>query len=85
MFKFHGPWFLQDLNQPKVEATLPDGLLSVSLLRHQVFLSIFYHWFTYQKKIFYHWFYFRCNLYCFKLKSLCFTENCIGMDGSKGN
>lgn len=26
---------LQDLNQPKVEATLPDGLLSVSLLRHQ--------------------------------------------------
>ncbi|XP_050373282.1 helicase-like transcription factor CHR28 isoform X2 [Argentina anserina] len=26
---------LEDLNQPKVEATLPDGLLSVSLLRHQ--------------------------------------------------
>lgn len=26
---------LQDLNQPKVEATLPEGLLSVSLLRHQ--------------------------------------------------
>ncbi|CBI35366.3 unnamed protein product, partial [Vitis vinifera] len=26
---------LQDLNQPKVEATLPDGLLTVSLLRHQ--------------------------------------------------
>ncbi|KAE9454295.1 hypothetical protein C3L33_13797, partial [Rhododendron williamsianum] len=26
---------LQDLNQPKVEANLPDGLLSVSLLRHQ--------------------------------------------------
>ncbi|KAL6187256.1 hypothetical protein ACLB2K_043370 [Fragaria x ananassa] len=26
---------LQDLNQPKVEAALPDGLLSVSLLRHQ--------------------------------------------------
>ncbi|KAM7463253.1 hypothetical protein LguiA_031374 [Lonicera macranthoides] len=26
---------LQDLNQPKVEASLPDGLLSVSLLRHQ--------------------------------------------------
>nr|GMD36140.1 helicase-like transcription factor CHR28 isoform X1 [Ipomoea batatas] len=26
---------LQDLNQPKVEATLPAGLLSVSLLRHQ--------------------------------------------------
>lgn len=26
---------LQDLNQPKVEARLPEGLLSVSLLRHQ--------------------------------------------------
>ncbi|XP_028767009.1 helicase-like transcription factor CHR28 [Neltuma alba] len=26
---------LEDLNQPKVEATLPDGLLSVSLMRHQ--------------------------------------------------
>ncbi|XP_042501657.1 helicase-like transcription factor CHR28 isoform X2 [Macadamia integrifolia] len=26
---------LQDLSQPKVEATLPDGLLSVPLLRHQ--------------------------------------------------
>ncbi|VVA14792.1 PREDICTED: helicase mRNAion factor [Prunus dulcis] len=26
---------LEDLNQPKVEATLPDGLLSVPLLRHQ--------------------------------------------------
>ncbi|KAL0375485.1 UNVERIFIED_CONTAM: Helicase-like transcription factor CHR28 [Sesamum radiatum] len=26
---------VQDLHQPKVEATLPDGLLSVSLLRHQ--------------------------------------------------
>ncbi|KAI4358040.1 hypothetical protein L6164_001950 [Bauhinia variegata] len=26
---------LEDLNQPKVEANLPDGLLSVSLLRHQ--------------------------------------------------
>ncbi|XP_059649855.1 helicase-like transcription factor CHR28 [Cornus florida] len=26
---------LQDLNQPKIEASLPDGLLSVSLLRHQ--------------------------------------------------
>ncbi|CAN4105473.1 unnamed protein product [Withania somnifera] len=26
---------LQDLNQPKVEACLPEGLLSVSLLRHQ--------------------------------------------------
>ncbi|KAK9275422.1 hypothetical protein L1049_022686 [Liquidambar formosana] len=26
---------LQDLNQPKVEAKLPDGLLSVPLLRHQ--------------------------------------------------
>ncbi|RAL45745.1 unnamed protein product [Cuscuta campestris] len=26
---------LQDLNQPKQEATLPEGLLSVSLLRHQ--------------------------------------------------
>jgi SNF2 family DNA or RNA helicase len=26
---------LQDLNQPKIEANLPDGLLSVSLLRHQ--------------------------------------------------
>ena len=34
-------WFLQDLNQPKVEATLPDGLLSVSLLRHQVFLFVY--------------------------------------------
>lgn len=32
---------LQDLNQPKVEANLPDGLLSVSLLRHQV-LSIMF-------------------------------------------
>lgn len=31
--------FLQDLNQPKLEANLPDGLLSVPLLRHQVFLS----------------------------------------------
>ncbi|TYG80671.1 hypothetical protein ES288_D02G235300v1 [Gossypium darwinii] len=26
---------LEDLNQPKVEATFPDGLLSVPLLRHQ--------------------------------------------------
>ncbi|KAL8120583.1 helicase-like transcription factor CHR28 isoform X2 [Apium graveolens] len=26
---------LQDLNQPKAEASLPDGLLSVSLLKHQ--------------------------------------------------
>ncbi|GAV62348.1 SNF2_N domain-containing protein/Helicase_C domain-containing protein/zf-C3HC4_2 domain-containing protein [Cephalotus follicularis] len=26
---------LEDMNQPKVEASLPDGLLSVSLLRHQ--------------------------------------------------
>ncbi|XP_057478433.1 helicase-like transcription factor CHR28 isoform X1 [Actinidia eriantha] len=26
---------LQHINQPKVEATLPDGLLSVALLRHQ--------------------------------------------------
>ncbi|PRQ41456.1 putative DNA helicase chromatin remodeling SNF2 family [Rosa chinensis] len=26
---------LEELNQPKLEATLPDGLLSVSLLRHQ--------------------------------------------------
>ncbi|KAF8009623.1 hypothetical protein BT93_J0589 [Corymbia citriodora subsp. variegata] len=26
---------LEDLNQPKLEAALPDGLLSVSLLRHQ--------------------------------------------------
>ncbi|KAK6118173.1 hypothetical protein DH2020_048074 [Rehmannia glutinosa] len=26
---------VQDLHQPKVEATLPEGLLSVSLLRHQ--------------------------------------------------
>ncbi|KAL9423363.1 hypothetical protein AB3S75_035454 [Citrus x aurantiifolia] len=26
---------LEDLNQPKVEATLPDGLLSVNLLKHQ--------------------------------------------------
>ncbi|KAK4481250.1 hypothetical protein RD792_012133 [Penstemon davidsonii] len=26
---------VQDLHQPKVEATLPDGLLSVALLRHQ--------------------------------------------------
>ncbi|XP_042966159.1 helicase-like transcription factor CHR28 isoform X1 [Carya illinoinensis] len=26
---------LEDLNQPKFEATLPDGLLSISLLRHQ--------------------------------------------------
>ncbi|XP_030507242.2 helicase-like transcription factor CHR28 isoform X1 [Cannabis sativa] len=26
---------LEDLNQPKVEANLPEGLLSVSLLRHQ--------------------------------------------------
>ncbi|XP_051135086.1 helicase-like transcription factor CHR28 [Andrographis paniculata] len=26
---------LQDLSQPKLEATLPDGLLSVSLLKHQ--------------------------------------------------
>ncbi|XP_017218770.1 helicase-like transcription factor CHR28 [Daucus carota subsp. sativus] len=26
---------LQDLNQPKAEATYPDGLLSVSLLKHQ--------------------------------------------------
>ncbi|XP_031284842.1 helicase-like transcription factor CHR28 [Pistacia vera] len=26
---------VEELNQPKVEATLPDGLLSVSLLRHQ--------------------------------------------------
>ncbi|KAB1212461.1 putative SWI/SNF-related matrix-associated actin-dependent regulator of chromatin subfamily A member 3-like 2 [Morella rubra] len=26
---------LEDLNQPKVEATLPEGLLSVPLLRHQ--------------------------------------------------
>ncbi|KAF5747391.1 transcription termination factor 2 isoform X5 [Tripterygium wilfordii] len=26
---------LEDLNQPKIEADLPDGLLSVSLLRHQ--------------------------------------------------
>ncbi|XP_010031367.2 helicase-like transcription factor CHR28 isoform X1 [Eucalyptus grandis] len=26
---------LEDLNQPKIEAKLPDGLLSVSLLRHQ--------------------------------------------------
>ena len=32
--------FFQDLNQPKVEASLPDGLLSVSLLRHQV-ISIY--------------------------------------------
>ncbi|XP_050270956.1 helicase-like transcription factor CHR28 isoform X1 [Quercus robur] len=32
---------LEDLNQPKVEANLPDGLLSVSLLRHQ---KIALHW-----------------------------------------
>ncbi|XWS63266.1 hypothetical protein CRYUN_Cryun06bG0080400 [Craigia yunnanensis] len=32
---------LEDLNQPKVEATLPDGLLSVPLLRHQ---KIALHW-----------------------------------------
>lgn len=32
--------FLQDLHQPKVEATLPDGLLSVSLLRHQVHVCL---------------------------------------------
>lgn len=33
--------FWQDLNQPKVEARLPEGLLSVSLLRHQVYLCYF--------------------------------------------
>ncbi|XVE66388.1 hypothetical protein DITRI_Ditri08aG0076500 [Diplodiscus trichospermus] len=32
---------LEDLNQPKIEATLPDGLLSVPLLRHQ---KIALHW-----------------------------------------
>ncbi|XVF67050.1 hypothetical protein PTKIN_Ptkin10aG0089900 [Pterospermum kingtungense] len=32
---------LEDLNQPKSEATLPDGLLSVPLLRHQ---KIALHW-----------------------------------------
>ncbi|KAG8377152.1 hypothetical protein BUALT_Bualt09G0138800 [Buddleja alternifolia] len=32
---------VQDLHQPKVEATLPPGLLSVSLLRHQ---KIALHW-----------------------------------------
>ncbi|KAL4278546.1 hypothetical protein GQ457_03G005150 [Hibiscus cannabinus] len=32
---------LEDLNQPKVEATIPDGLLSVPLLRHQ---KIALHW-----------------------------------------
>lgn len=30
-------WFaLQDLSQPKTEATPPDGVLAVPLLRHQV-------------------------------------------------
>lgn len=29
---------MQDLNQPKGETDLPSGLLSVSLLRHQVLL-----------------------------------------------
>ncbi|XP_076917927.1 uncharacterized protein LOC143578149, partial [Bidens hawaiensis] len=33
---------LQDLNQPATEAELPDGLLSVSLLRHQVIYSLNY-------------------------------------------
>ncbi|XP_012459511.1 helicase-like transcription factor CHR28 isoform X3 [Gossypium raimondii] len=32
---------LEDLNQPKIEAELPDGLLSVSLFRHQ---KIALHW-----------------------------------------
>ena len=35
-YKDDGHLFLQDLNQPKVEANLPDGLMSVPLLRHQV-------------------------------------------------
>lgn len=38
--------FLQDLNQPKVEATLPVGLLSVPLLRHQVLLLLLFFWST---------------------------------------
>ncbi|TYH77849.1 hypothetical protein ES332_D04G184400v1 [Gossypium tomentosum] len=36
-----GLCFMQDLNQPKIEAELPDGLLSVSLFRHQ---KIALHW-----------------------------------------
>lgn len=31
---------LQDLHQPKTEANVPDGILTVSLLRHQVLVSL---------------------------------------------
>lgn len=34
-----GMVIFQHVNQPLNEADLPDGLLSVSLLRHQVFCS----------------------------------------------
>lgn len=34
---------LQDLSQPKSEASPPDGVLSVSLLKHQVHMSLDLH------------------------------------------
>lgn len=59
---------VQNLNQPIVEATLPDGLLSVSLFRHQVFYApnVFF------IVISYLWF---CVL-----PFILFSENCIGLD-----
>nr|MBN8157144.1 hypothetical protein [Vibrio vulnificus] len=59
-----------DLNQPKGEVDLPNGLLSVSLLRHQVLLVFIISPFIHIVLIFP------------EKKSNHFTEDCIGMDAA---